>query len=234
MPVPIQTKAWPQRPWAAAAALLFLAVIYQMSCYPTCPSLTPLPPQVKSIEGYASLRLTREGRTIKSRFSFLFLLPGQGRIDIYDPLGRAVSSLFIEENAALLVLLPKKIYWRAAREEAMSKLLGFSLSPQEMTSILSGKLEDLSGWDLDKDAQDRIVRGRRETLRFEVRQFFGASHLPRLLALSSSGDRGSLKILRLNFNQRLKKDAFRPSFLEDKNYSAATWAEIDKWLRHED
>jgi hypothetical protein len=103
-----------------------------------------------------------------------------------------------------------------------------------MTSILSGRLEDQSGWDLDKDAQDRIVRGRRETLRFEVRQFFGASHLPRLLGLSSSGDRGSLKILRLNFNQRLKKDAFRPSFLEDKNYSAATWAEIDKWLRHED
>ena len=234
MPVPIQTKAWPQRPWTAAATLLLLAVISQMSCYPTRPSFTPLPPQVKSIEGYASLRLTREEGTIKSRFSFLFLLPGQGRFDIYDPLGRAVSSLFIEENAALLVLPSKKIFWRAAREEAMSKLLGFALSPQEMTSILSGKLEDLSGWDLDKDGQGRIVSGRREALRFEVRQFFGASRLPRLLALSSSGDRGSLKILRLNYNQPLKKDAFRPSFLEDKNYSAATWTEIEKWLRHED
>jgi outer membrane biogenesis lipoprotein LolB len=227
-------KTEPRRPWMTAAALLLLTVTYQISCYPSRPSFTPLPPQLKSIEGYASLRLTREEGTVKSRFSFIFLLPGRGRIDIYDPLGRAVSSLFIEENAAVLVLPAKKIYWRAAREEVMSRFLGFALSPQEITSILSGKLEDLSGWDLAKDAQGKIVRGRRDALRFEVRQFFGTSRLPRLLALSSSGDRGSLKILRLNFNQPLKKDAFRPSFLEDKDYLAATWAEIEKWLRHED
>jgi outer membrane biogenesis lipoprotein LolB len=189
---------------------------------------------VKSIEGYASLRLTRERGTVKSRFSFIFLLPGQGRIDIYDPLGRTVSSLFIEENEALFVLPSKKAYWRATREEAMSKFLGFALSPQEMTALLSGKLDDLSGWDLEKDSWDRVVRGQRDGLRFEVRQYFESTRLPQLIALSCAGDKGRLKILRLNFNQPLKKDAFRLSFLEDRDYTAATWADIEKWLRRED
>jgi outer membrane biogenesis lipoprotein LolB len=224
----------PGRPRVAAAPFLFVAIAYLSGCYPTRPSLSPLPPQVKSVEGYASLRLTREGTTVKSRFSFIFVLPGQGRIDVKDPLGRAVASLFIEENESYFVLLSKKMYWGAEREEAMAKFLGFALSPQEMTSILTGKLEDLDGWDVEKDDRNRVIRGQRDGLRFEVRQFFADSRLPRLIALSYAGANGSLRVLRLNFNQPPKKDAFRLAFLEDKDYTVATWDEIEQWLRHED
>lgn len=222
------------RPENEAAALLFLAISFLITCYPSRPSFSPLPPQVKSIEGYASFRLAREGGVAKSRFSFLFLLPGQGRIDIYAPLGRTISSLFIEENEAFFVLPSKKIYWRATREEAMSNILGFALSPQEMTTILSGELGELGGWNQERDGRGRVIRGQRDDLRFEVRQFFEDSRLPHLITLSHAGDKGTLRILRLNFNQPLKKDAFRLSFLEDEKYAAATWAEIEKWLRHED
>ncbi len=233
MAAPKQKMTRPVKPGILAAALLLLATSYLITCYPSRPSFSPLPPQVESIEGYASLRLARERATAKSRFSFLFLIPGQGRIDIYDPLGRTVSNLFIEENEAFFVLPSKKIYWRTTREEAMGRFLGFALSPQEMMAILSGKLEELGGWDLERDGRGRVVRGQRDDLRFDVRQFFEDSRLPQLIALSHAGDKGSLKILRLNFNQPLKKDAFRLSFLEDKEYTAATWAEIEKWLRHE-
>lgn len=222
------------RPAEAAAAVLFPALIFLIACYPSRPSFSPLPPQVKSIEGYASLRLTREGGTVKSRFSFLFLLPGQGRIDVYDLLGRTVSSLFIEEDEAFFVLPSKKIYWGTTREEAMSKFLGFALSPQEMTAILSGKLEELGGWALERDGRARVVRGQRDELRFDVRQFFKDSRLPQLIALFHVGDRGSLRILRLKFNQPLKKDVFRLSFLEDEEFKPAAWVDIEKWLRHED
>jgi outer membrane biogenesis lipoprotein LolB len=234
MAVSKQKTTRPWRPAIPAALPLILAIVCLHSCHASRPIFTLLPPQVISVEGYASLRLTQEGGTVKSRFSFLFLPPSQGRIDIYDPLGREVSRLFLEESEAYLVLPSKKIYWQTTREEAMSKFLGFALSPQEITSILTGKLEELSGWDLEKDSGGKISRGRRNELEFEIRRFFAQSGLPQVIALSHSSDKGSLKILRLNFNQPLKKDAFRLSFLEDHEYSPATWVEIEKRLRHED
>ncbi len=224
----------PLRPRASARPFLFVVIIYLSGCYPSRPSLSPVPPELKSVEGYASLRLTQDGTTAKSRFSFIFVLPSEGRIDVKDPLGRAVASLFIEEKESYFVLPSKKKYWSADREEAMVKFLGFALSPQEVASLLTGRVEELHGWDVEKDDRNRVIRGRRDGLRFEVRQFFPDSRVPRLIALTHSGDSGSLKVLRLNFNQLPKKETFRLAFLEDKDYTVATWDEIEKWLRHED
>jgi outer membrane biogenesis lipoprotein LolB len=193
-----------------------------------------VPPEVKSVEGYASLNLTEEGTTAKSRFSFIFVLPAQGRIDVKDPLGRDVASLFIEEKESYFVLPGKKIYWGASREEVMAKFLGFALSPQEMASLLTGKLGDLDSWDVERDDQNRITHGWRNGLRFEVRQFFSDSRVPRLIAFVHAGASGSLKVLRLSFNQPPNTEAFRLAFLDEKDYSVATWTEIEKWLRHED
>ena len=224
----------PGRPGAAAAAFLFVAIIYFSGCHPSPPSLSPLPPEVKSVEGYASLRLTEDRTTVKSRFSFIFAPPSQARIDVKDALGRAVASLFVEEDDSYLVLPSKKMYWGADREEVMAKVLGFALSPKEMASLLTGKLEELDGWDVEKDDRNRVIRGRRDGLRFEISQFFSDSRVPRLIALAHAGANGSLKVLRLNFNQPPKKETFRLAFLDDKDYTATTWAEIEKWLRHED
>lgn len=232
MAVQKRKMTWTGR--AGAAAMLLAAFLYLSGCHPSRPSLSPLPSEVKSVEGYASLRLTEEGTTVKSRFSFIFVLPSQGRIDVKDPLGRGVASLFIEENESYFVLPSKKIYWGADREEALAKFLGFALSPQEVASLLTGKLEGLDGWDVEKDARNRVIRGRRDGLRFEVNQFFSDSAVPQLIGLAHAGASGSLKVLRLNFNQPPKKEAFRLAFLDDKDYSATTWAEIEKWLRHED
>lgn len=224
----------PGSPRAAAALFLFVAIMYLSGCHPSPPSLSPLPPEVKSVEGYASLRLTEDGTTVKSRFAFIFVLPSQGRIDVKDPLGRAVASLFIGENDGYFVLPSKKMYWGTDREEAMAKFLGFALSPQEIASLLTGKLENLDGWEAEKDEQNRVIRGWRDGLGFEVRQFFSDSRLPRLIDLAHAGASGSLKVLRLNFNQPPKKEAFRLAFLDDKDYTAAAWTDIEKWLRHED
>jgi hypothetical protein len=226
-------KKAPVRKIIAATMLMGVAILWLISCHPGTPRFSPLPPQVISIEGYASLRLTRGGETAKSRLSFIFVLPDRGRIEVYDPLGRTVSILFLGVEEAFLVLPSKRVYWQTGREEALGKLLSFDLSPKEITDILSGKAEEMNGWDLERDGQGRIVRGRRDSLRFEVRQFYGQGVLPQLLALSHDGERGSLKIIRLNFNQPLKSAAFELSFLQDKTYKPSTWAEIEKWLRDE-
>jgi hypothetical protein len=218
----------------AAAAVLSAAVWVLFSCLPARPSFSPPPPQVKSVEGYASWRLTRAGETAKSRFSFVFVLPVQGRIDVIDPLGRTAAVLFFEAEEAFFVLPSKKVYWRTTREEAMSRFLGFTLSPPEMTDFLTGRLQNLNGWDLEKDGRSRVSRGRKGGLRFEIRQFFDDTPLPQLLVFSHGDDRGSMRILRLNFNQPLKENALRLSFLEAEDYRSVDWAEIEKLLRHED
>lgn len=234
MAAPKQKMARPVGPKIAPAALLFLAISYLITCYPSRASFSPLPPQVKSVEGYASLQLTRDGRKLKSRFSYLFLLPDQARIDVSAPFGQTVSRLFVVGEEAFFVLPTKKLYWKASREEVLSKFLGFALSPKEMTDILTGRLKEIDGWSLERDDRGRVVRGRRNGLRFEVRRFWGGGAIPWILAFSSAEDQGSLRIFSLNFNQPLKKDAFRLFFLEEEEYTATTWAEIENLLRHED
>jgi outer membrane biogenesis lipoprotein LolB len=186
---------------------------------------------VESIEGFASFRLAREGGTSKSKLSFLFRLPDRGRVEVLDPLGRTASILFLDGEEAYLVLPGRRAYWKSGRDEVMSKLLGFALGLEDLTHILTGRADRLNGWSLEKDSQGRVVRGRCEDLRFEVRQFFERSPLPRLLVLSRAEDRGSLSVLRMNFNQPLKPKAFHHFFLDEGGYRPADWNEVEKWLR---
>ncbi|MDH7513234.1 MAG: lipoprotein insertase outer membrane protein LolB [Clostridiales bacterium] len=230
-----QEKRVPGRIILSAVVLIGIgvAVFCATSCHPGPPRFSPLPPEVISIEGYASLRLTRGGETAKSRLSFIFVLPDRGRIEALDPLGRTISILLMDNEEAFLVLPSKKAYWRAGRDEALAKLLGFELSPKEITDILSGNADAMSGWELEQDGQGRTVRGERDSLRFDVKQFFGKSALPQLLALSRGGEKGSLRIIRLNFNQPLKDAVFERAFLWDEAYRPTTWAEMEKWLKDE-
>lgn len=215
----------------SAPALLFLSALTLFSCLPFRPAVSPLPPTVESIEGFATFRMAREGGTVKSKLSFLFRLPGQGRIEVLDPLGRTASILFLDDDVAYLVLPGRRAYWKSGCEEVMSKLLGFALGLEDLIHILTGRGDRLSGWTLEKDSQGRVVRGRREDLQFEVRQFFERSPLPRLLVLSRAEDKGSLRVLRMNFNQPLKAKAFHHFFLDEGGYRPTDWNEVERWLR---
>jgi outer membrane biogenesis lipoprotein LolB len=215
----------------SAPALLLLSSIALFSCLPSRPAVAPLPPTVESVEGYASFRLAREGETAKSKLSFIFRLPGQGRIEVLDPLGRTASLLFLDDDVAYLVLPGRRAYWKSGREEVMSKLLGFALGLEDLVHILTGRGDRLSGWSLEKDSQGRVVRGHCEDLRFEVRQFFEQSPIPLLLVLTRAEDRGSLRILRMSFNQPLKEKAFHHFFLGEGGYRPADWNEVERWLR---
>jgi outer membrane biogenesis lipoprotein LolB len=214
-----------------APALLFLSVWALVSCHPPRPAVSPPPPVVESVEGYAAFRLAKNGGTAKSKLSFLFRLPGQGRIEVIDPLGRTASVLFLDAEEAYLVLPSKRAYWKAGREEVMSRLLGFAVGTEDMVHILTGRADRLTGWTLEKDGQGRVVRGGRDDLRFEIRQFFEQSPLPRLVVFIRAEDRGSLRVLKMSFNQPMKADAFHHFFLEEGGYRPADWPEIENWLR---
>lgn len=222
----------------ARLAGCFLGLIFFISCSLSRLNLPPLPSRIKRIEGYASLKVKGEERAARSKFSFLFQLPNQGRIDVSSVLGKTLYQIIIDRKNAFFLIPSKKVYWQGEEEEIIYRFLGFRLNLNELISLLSGQwsgegrdLEEgdwRKGWILDKDEQGRIIRGQREELGFEVKEFFKNTSVVRLLTFQHPLSNGRLKVLAINFNQPLKRGVFSLAFL--KNYKPKTWAEIEDIL----
>lgn len=221
--------------------IVALALFFLIHCRPSRVFLLPLPSKIKRIEGYASIRITGDQRSARSKFSFLFQLPHQGRIEVSNLLGRTLYQIIIDEDRAVFILPSKRVYWQGEEEEIISNFLGFRLNLYEMISLLSGKWKDkemegegednMKGWTLEKDEKGRIIAGQREVFRFEVKEFFANTSFAHLLVFQHPLNRGRLKILSINFNQPLKKEAFSLSILE--SYERKNWAEIERILANE-
>jgi hypothetical protein len=194
--------------------------------------LTPVPPQIESMEGYASLRYDGASGSAKTKFSFLFVSPGRGRIDASDFLGRAIYQVIITDNQAYFVLPSKKVYWRAAEQEIVFRFMGFYLSLEEMASLLSGRWSEgeeedsFSEWVLERDSQKRIVRGIRGDLRFYVEEFVANTGIAHSIFFSHPLNEGHIKIRNIGFNRPLNERAFSTGFIQ--RYEEKTWEEIQK------
>lgn len=216
----------------------FLAFAFLIRCSLSQLRLPPLPSQIERIEGYASLRVKGEQGTTRSKFSFLFQLPSQGRIDVSNVLGKTLYQIIIDEREAFFLVPSKKVYWQGEEEEIIQRFLGFRLNFKELVNLISGQWNGAGrdfwkknwheGWILEKDPIGRIIRGQREDLGFEVREFFKNTSVVRFLTFQHPLSSGRLKILTINFNQPLKKEAFSQAFL--KSYGRKTWAEIEEIL----
>lgn len=189
------------------------------------------------MEGYASLRTSNEQGTAKSKFSFLFQLPNQGRIDVSSILGKTLYQIIIQEGESFFIVPSKKVYWRGEEGEIIDKFLGFELKLHELVSILGGQWKEKEErssdygreeWLLEKDQAGRIKRGHRGDLEFEVIEFFKNTGVARRLAFRHSASQGRITILQLKFNNPVKKEVFSLSFL--KNYQLRTWEEIEEMM----
>jgi len=199
--------------------------------------LTPIPPEITSMEGYASLRIKNEEGSAKSKFSFLFRLPTQGRIEASDFLGRTLYHIIINEDGAFFVVPSKQVFWQGKEEEIVSRFLGFRLNLNEMISLMNGEWdwddeEDrtrLEEWIFERDKQGRVVIGRREDLWFYVEEFIVNTPLARTIIFKHPMNDGRVRILSIGFNIPLREGAFSTSFLE--NYQQKSWAEIEALLQ---
>jgi hypothetical protein len=229
--------------WQASLFIgFFLALFFLDHCRPSEFLLAPLPSKIDRMEGYASIRITGDEGTVRSKFSFLFQLPHQGRIEVSHTFGRTFYQIIINEEKAALVLPSKKIYWQGEEDEIINKFLGFRLSLDEMIGLLSGKWrerqmgmdyeESREGWSFEKDKEGRITAGQRGDFQFEIREFFKKTSFARQLFFWHPLSRSRLKVLSINFNRPVKKkDLFSLSFL--KKYKQKSWAEIEKILADE-
>jgi outer membrane biogenesis lipoprotein LolB len=221
--------------------IAFLALFFLVYCRPSPVIILPLPSKIERIEGYASLRITGDQGSARSKFSFLFQLPHQGRIEVSDILGRTLYQIIVAEDEAAFIVPAKRVYWQGGEEEIISYFLGFRLSLEEMINLLSGRWEggempdegqeSKENWSFTRDERGRITAGQRGELRFEVKEFFADTAFGRLLFFQYPLSRGRLRILRIGLNRPLKKGTFSLSILG--KYQRKSWAEIEKILANE-
>ena len=222
---------------------LSFVLLLLVCCRPTGVLLQPVPVNIDRIEGHASLKISGEQGSARSKFAFLFQLPHQGRIEVSDfLLGRTLYQIIVDRERAVFLVPSKKVYWEGEEEEIIDYFLGFRLSLDEMINLIKGKWEEraqevrreknMESWDLKRDERGRILAGTRGNLHFEVKEFLSGSHIPRILIFQHPLNSGRLKILRIDFNRPAKKkNAFSLSFLD--NYRRVSWEEIEKILANE-
>jgi len=197
------------------------------ACAGRVPVLVPPPGGVEAVEGFGSASMRGEEAVVKGKFAFLFRLPGLGRVEAVDPIGRTAFLMIFREDRAYFVVPGKKVYAEEAPEAMMERFLGISLSPAEAIRLLSGTWAGGgagSGWDVEQDERGRVARGGREGFAFTVREFFPGAGVPRDIGLSGPGASGRMKVIELGFNPPLREAAFDVSFL--RGYALKTWAEI--------
>jgi len=201
--------------------------------------IAPVPLALSEVEGYASLKLSQNGETAKSKFSFILELSRRARVEIHDPLGRTAAVIFIDDQDGYFILASEKAYWKATADEIIAKFLGTPLSLPEIAGLLcgrwSGKGEGdaaLAGWTLNRDGEGRWASGRREALAFKVREFFPNSPVPRRVEFQTLSCQGNLSLLSMEFNKPLAVSVFDLDFLN--RYASKSWEYIEKALRHED
>ncbi len=214
--------------------IVFFAIFFLVYCRPSPVILLPLPSEIERIEGYASLRISGDQGSSRSKFSFLFQLPHQGRIEVSNILGRTLYQIIVAEDKAVFIVPSKRVYWQGEEEEIIQYFLGFRLNLYEMINLLSGKWEGEErneSWSFAKDERGRIMAGQRGEFQFEVKEFLADTPFARILIFQHPLNRGFLKILRINLNQPLKKGVFSLSVLG--KYERKSWIEIEKILANE-
>lgn len=222
----------------ALSVIICFVLGYFSSCQAPPISLSPVPSHIDRIEGHASLIITGDQGTARSKFSFLFQLPSRGRIDVSGALGSVLYRIFIHDGKAYFIVPSKKVYWESQEEEIIDKFMGFQLNLAEMINLLSGNWdqEDLASkkglgdWIFTKDQKGRIVSGKRNDLRFEVKSFIEDTPFARLFIFEHPLSTGQVKVLSINLNRPIKPNAFSKKFIEE--YQPRTWAEIQELLEH--
>jgi len=199
--------------------------------------LAPPSDLIDEIEGFASLRISTSQQTTRSRVSFLFSLPFNGRIDVLDPLGQVHYQLFIIEDLAYFVIPAKKVYWQGSEEDILDKLFGFHLSLSDVVGLMSGywsspgqkkMRRNIDSWTFLKNKRGWIQSGQRGDFKFEVKEYFGQTPWVEEVFFFHPHTEGRLKILDVNFNQPVSERAFATSF--SSRFSKKTWEEIREML----
>ena len=215
-------------------------LLISIQCLPSRVLLSPVPSEIKSVEGYASLRIYGEDGSVRTKFSFLFLLPDQGDIVASNFLGQTIYRITITSEEAFLIIPSKKVYWKGGEEEIIDTFLGFKLNMREMISLLTGEWQELGliqknrkdqRWEFEEDQEGRIKSGWRDSLRFTIEEFVDNSHMARVITFDSVFTTGRVRLIKAAFNKPVRSESFSTDFLQ--RYQRKSWEEIQALIDNE-
>jgi len=227
-------ERWILRKVLAGGICLLLTLL--SACEPARISLAPLPSQIESIEGHASLRISGNQGSSRSKFAFVFQLPERARIEVSGALGRVLYRIVIVDGESYFVVPSKRVYWQGQEEQIIDKFLGFQLNLSEMINLLTGKWKKeeaeieaaVQGWSLQKDQGGRIISGQRGDLCFKITEFIEKTPFARRLVFEHPLSSGHLNILSIGLNKPVNEKVFSRQFLE--KYTPRTWEEIQELI----
>lgn len=219
---------------------LCIGLVFSFSCRSSHVLLSPYPDLIETIEGFASLRITGEEGYSRSKFSFFFSIPDKGKIEAFDFLGRTVYQIIIDKERAFLVVPSKKIYWESTEERIIDTFIGAKLTLSEVICFLIGEWDYLrekgeynsqDPWIIKKDNEGKVIEGRKQDMSFTVSEYIEDTGLIRSLDFENRFQKGTLKVLGIDFNSPVKKSHFSLSFI--KGFEEKSWEEIRKIVNNE-
>lgn len=199
----------------AALCGTLAALALAASCRPSRFNIVPVPPEVRTIEGYGSVKLVRDGESGRSRFSFVLEAGRRGKVEVLDAFNRAAAEIFLAPGESYFVLRGEKAYWKSAPEDVIEKFLGVRLGFDEVAGLLCGKRPE-----------------KRDVLDVRILETFPGGSAPRRVEFSGPGSDGTITILALSFNVPAAESVFALDFLA--THASLTWPEMERILRRED
>ena len=226
--------------YKAGIVLLCMGLIFFFNCRPPHALLSPYPDRIETIEGFASLKFAGAEGYSRSKFSFFFEIPDKGRIEAFDFLGRTIYQIIIDKEKAFLVVPSKKIYWESTEESIIDTFIGARLALSEVICFFIGEWdhsreggEDKSkdSWVIKKDKEGKVIEGRKQGMSFTVSEYIEDTGLIRSLDFENRFQKGTLKVLGIDFNRSVKEGHFSLTFLKD--FEEKSWEEIQKIINDE-
>lgn len=176
-------------------------------------SLVP-PSEINNLEGEGSFYLRGPDGAFRFRLRFYGRLPDEARLELFDPLGRLRTVVWLRGELATLYLPSEKVCWQGEGRLLMAEVFGRELQAAELFRILAGRwapLAEEAGWQLQLDSQGRVLGGERDGLLFALEESFAPGLVPRTLGFTCGDYRVRLKVLRMHFNRQRDDRLFNPS-----------------------
>jgi len=206
--------------------LLLLFSFIAAACRPAPPVIVP-PDSVERLEADASFQLSAPEGNFRFRARLYGAFPDKLRLELFDPLGRLQSIVWIDSGTAMVYVPREKIFWSGDSRVITSEVFGQELTSRELSLVLSGRwaeLEVAGGWALEFDRSGLVLTGQRDGLRFEVKERYAPGPVPRIIFFVSGEYRVKIRLQAVLFNRNFNFSLLEPSI--PVGTRRVEWAEI--------
>lgn len=192
--------------------LVFIWILAAVGCRPGPVRLLP-PAAIQNLEGQASFYLSGPDGVFRFRLGFYGRLPDEARLELFDPIGRLRTVVWLGPEFATLYLPSEKVYWQGESRVLTSEVFGQELKAEELLRILSGLWGQLAAednWQLQLDGQGNVLGGERDGLLFTLKEKFAPGLVPKMVYFSSGGYTVRMKVHRVSYNRFKEISLFNP------------------------